>query len=74
MIAGTRVILTAGQRIVTLPFSYMPATNALFVSLNGKMLSLDLEYLEIGVDQVALVAPAEAGEILEVRNIEEGAH
>lgn len=63
------VTLTSGQRIVPLPFSYMPGTGSLFVSINGKMLSSG-EYTELSVDSVYLLDPADAGDVLEARNLE----
>jgi hypothetical protein len=65
------ITLTAGQRMVPLPFSYIPGAGSLFISINGKNLSNVSEYTELSVNSIFLADPAVAGEILEARNIQE---
>lgn len=65
------ITLTAGQRMVPLPFSYIPGSGSLFVSINGKNLSNLTEYTELSVNSIFLLDPAVAGEMLEARNIQE---
>lgn len=59
--------LSEGQKIINLPFSYMPGNSSLLVSINGKVLSLNSEYNEIGISKIKLNDPAKAGEVLEAR-------
>lgn len=67
MAASFTTTLTAGQLLVTLPFSYPLGTDDLQVSINGKTLIRGKEYNELSLNQLALLAPAAAGEILEAR-------
>ena len=71
--AADRVLitLTHGQRMIPLPFSYIPGSGSLFIAINGKNLSNTVEYTELSVNSIFLSDPADAGEILEARNFQE---
>lgn len=65
------ITLVDGQRMVPLPFSYIPGSGSLFISINGKGLSNINEYTELSVNSIFLLDHAVAGEVLEARNFQE---
>jgi hypothetical protein len=67
MAAEFRTTLTAGQLLVSLPFSYPMGTDDLVVTINGKVLIRGKEYTELSLTQIALAAPAAAGEVFGAR-------
>lgn len=63
------IVLANGQRMIDLPFSYVPGTGSLFVSMAGKLLG-STEFLELGPESIFITDPAVGGETLEVKHFE----
>lgn len=57
---------TTGQTDLTLPFSYTPGVNAVYVFRNGSKLKSGVDYQEISETLIRLVSGAEEGDLLEV--------